>query len=404
MGERLPPLQFTYTGADQREAGSVLNLVAVNGDTTTPVYFKTEDAVLSLRNEALVCLGLLPCLKTGRNLRIEGPLNRQFSDSLETILDVYCSWEPSFSRAEVVGVTAQTATPRPGRGVGVFFTGGLDSFYTLLKHRDEITHIIFVHGIDVNLKEPALRSEISRMLQRVGAHFSVKVIEIEANLRDYFESFDLHWGKLSHGPAFAATAYLLSPLFHRVYMPSSYTYAELTPWGSHCLLDPLWSSDNMEFIHDGCEATRIQKAALVGTSDIALNSLRVCFHSVHNAYNCGECEKCLRTMVNLYAVGALARCSTFPGRIDIKRLKRMSIFLELERDRIRENLRALEGRPEARELVRGLQVVLNRPRWRGRLNQQFWRRLRVWRRSIRRRLGQGERHVQLPAGGDAKDD
>ncbi|MDH4186074.1 MAG: hypothetical protein OEV08_03670 [Nitrospira sp.] len=384
--EPVSPMRFTSADTEQREGESILKLSAANGDTERPVCFRTRDAVLSLRNEAFVCLGLLPAMKTGQNMRIDGELSGRFRDSLETVQDIYCSWDPSFRRVEIVGATARAIPSRPGRGVGLFFTGGLDSFYTLLKHKDEITHLIFVHGIDFNLKDPILRSQVSKMLKNVSVYFDVQLIEIEANLRYYSDVLDLDWS-LSHGGGFAATAYSLSPLIRRIYMPSSFTYAEMVPWGSHRVLDPLWSSEDLEFVHDGCEATRIQKAAYIATSEIAMASLRVCFHNTRDTHNCGRCEKCLRTMVNLYAAGALERCSTFPNKIDIRLIKRLSIFNEQERGRIRENLRALENRPEAHEIVRALKLVLNRPKWRGHLNQQFWRRLRVWKRSIRRRLG-----------------
>ena len=42
------------------------------------------------------------------------------------------------------------------------------------------------------------------------------------------------------------------------------TYAHLGPLGSHPLLDPLWSSEDVELVHDGCEATRLDKLALRG--------------------------------------------------------------------------------------------------------------------------------------------
>ena len=383
--EPVSQMRFTTADTEQREGESVLKLSAANGDRETSIYFRTRDAVLTLRNEALACLGLLPAMKTGRGLRIDGELSERFLDSLETVQDIYCSWEPSFRRVEIVGATARAIPSRPGRGVGLFFTGGLDSFYTLLKHKDEITHLIFIHGIDFNLKDPVLRSQVSEMLNRVGTHFGVGVIEIEANLRDCSELFDLNWN-LSHGGAFAATAYSLSALIRRIYMPASFIYAELVPWGTHPLLDPLWSSEDLEFVHDGCEASRVQKAAMIANSEIAMTSLRVCWFNTKNAYNCGECEKCLRTMVNLYAAGALERCSTFPDKIDLRRITRMSI-VDMKRHRIQENLRALEGRPEAKEIAQVLELVLSRPEWRGRLNYQFWRRLRIWKRSVRRRLG-----------------
>jgi hypothetical protein len=40
----------------------------------------------------------------------------------------------------------------------------MDSFYMLLKHRAEITHIIFVHGFDIDLEDRELRAQASRML------------------------------------------------------------------------------------------------------------------------------------------------------------------------------------------------------------------------------------------------
>ncbi|MDH4186073.1 MAG: hypothetical protein OEV08_03665 [Nitrospira sp.] len=403
MSTETTQMRFFLEAEENNPGKYLLRLSALFGDAKMSLYFRTGDTALSLRSEALVCLGLLPCLKTGRDLRIDGELSKQFSESLETVQDIYCSWEPSFRRTEIIGATTRAVQPRTGKGVGLLFTGGLDSFYTLLKHKDEITHLIFIHGIDVSLQDKVLRSSVSEMLWRVGRHFDFKVIEIESNLRGFFDSFDLDWGLLASGAAYAAMVHLLSPHFHRIYTGSSLTYAEMLPVGSHRLLDPLWSSEDIEFVHDGCEATRVQKAAKIATSDIALQSLRVCFNNVHSAYNCGKCPKCLRTMINLRAVGALGRCSTFPDRIDIKLIRQQSVFEEYDRTFIRENLRALEGRPEDRELYQALKHIHDRPLWRTKLNQRFWRRVRVWNRSIRRRMGLEKRHVYFPLGGNESD-
>ncbi len=60
--------------------------------------------------------------------------------------------------AEVRGGPSDLAS-----GIACFFSGGVDSFYTLLKHREEITHIIFVHGFDIALEDHSLRAQASRM-------------------------------------------------------------------------------------------------------------------------------------------------------------------------------------------------------------------------------------------------
>ena len=50
------------------------------------------------------------------------------------------------------------------------------------------------------------------------------------------------WGHTGHGVALAAIGHLLAPAFERLYVPSSVYWADLFNWGSHPLLDPLWSS------------------------------------------------------------------------------------------------------------------------------------------------------------------
>src|SRR5574337_867736 len=47
-----------------------------------------------------------------------------------------------------------------GRKVAVFFSGGLDSFYTLLKRRNEIDSLVFIHGFDIPLENVALREQV----------------------------------------------------------------------------------------------------------------------------------------------------------------------------------------------------------------------------------------------------
>jgi hypothetical protein len=117
--------------------------------------------------------------------------------------------------------------------------------------------------------------------------------------------------ELSHGSALASVAHALSGSFDRILIPATHTYNLIYPFGSHPLLDPLWSSSQLEIMQDGCEAGRIEKCEFISNHDPALNALRVCWKNPGAAYNCGQCEKCVRTMLILKSLGALDRCSTF---------------------------------------------------------------------------------------------
>ncbi|HUO85661.1 MAG TPA: hypothetical protein VM534_11160 [Thermoanaerobaculia bacterium] len=56
---------------------------------------------------------------------------------------------------------------------------------------------------------------------------------------------------------------------------------------------------------------------------MALKVLRVCHENPESAeYNCGRCEKCLRTMITLEIAGVLGRAQTFREPLDLRRIAR----------------------------------------------------------------------------------
>jgi hypothetical protein len=85
--------------------------------------------------------------------------------------------------------------------------------------------------------------------------------------------------------------------------------------GANPLLDPYYSSSHFRIQHQGCGMTRFEKTALVADWPLGLNSLLVCqSNDVRTSQNCGTCEKCIRTMTALVALGKLAHCEAFPSR------------------------------------------------------------------------------------------
>ena len=115
-----------------------------------------------------------------------------------------------------------------------------------------------------------------------------------------------------HGAGLAAVAYALAPVHRKVIIASSYASADLHPWGSPPLLDPLWSTESLEIVHDGGE-TRLEKLRGLAGHPEGLALLRVCWENA-DENNCGRCEKCLRTMLELRALG-VEFTAAFPGRL-----------------------------------------------------------------------------------------
>lgn len=91
---------------------------------------------------------------------------------------------------------------------------------------------------------------------------------------------------------------------------------------------------------------------------VAMRHLRVCYVNVPNRYNCGVCEKCLRTTVNLHAVGALGRCETLPDKLDLKVIRGQFIEEPLVRSLMRESIAALDDTSENRAVKRALKRTM----------------------------------------------
>jgi hypothetical protein len=345
---------------DSSNSGREINVDFLVKNKSYKIFFRSYgEPILTENYESFVATALLPAMKVGTNQLIaKGEISPKFVSALSTIQDIYRVWNPSFHRVGLDNIKSVPKASKTEQRVGTFFSGGVDSFYTFLKHKDEITDLILVHGLDMKLHDRTLRDKTSEKLREVALNFGKNLIEIETNIRELLDRY-VGWRNFGHGASLAAIGHLLFPHFQRIFIPASHTYAELFPCGTHPVLDPLWSSESLEFVHDGCEATRVKKIALIAQYDIALQSLRVCWKNPNSSYNCGRCEKCLMTMVALKANNALSRCTTFEETLDVKNISKLISDNANTRPFIKENLKALQQNKTDPKLEKALQKILN---------------------------------------------
>ncbi len=331
--------------------------IAVSGKIHQLTY-KVSAGPLAKGSDAFLSAALLPVMKMGQPLEVAGTVSPKLLSATQTIQDIFHKWFPEFQKIPVQAETELSEGVSGPAGVGIFFSGGVDSFYTLLKHQDEITTIIFVHGFDMMLERTSLRSKVSREIRRVAQELGKNLIEVEINVHELFDQY-ADFAERYGGSVLPSIGLLLSPQFRKIYIPASEAYEHINPDSSHPLLDPLWSTENLTFEHDGCEANRIEKIARISQSDIALRSLRVCFDNRDDSYNCGRCEKCLRTMIGLQAVGALERCTAFNQKLDIAAVSNLKISYYRLIPFCKENLNALENNGNDPELAEALRLCIN---------------------------------------------
>lgn len=378
MGE-MDTHSFSFHISDD---GKTVEGVFQVGSNRHDIYYRciSED-FLFLNDESFLAAAILPCMKAGGGELIsKAGVSQQFLSGLSTIQDIFCVWKKSLHRVKIRH-PSPVEKKKTGNRAGVFFSGGVDSFYTFLKNQDEITDLIFIHGADIRLNDTKLRDKTSKNIRSIASAFGKRLVEIETNIRELLNPY-VGWGALSHGAALASVGHLLSPQFRRIYIASSHTYLNMFPWGSHPVLDPLWSSDALEFIHDGCEATRVGKVSLIAKHEAALQYLRVCTKNPDSSYNCGRCEKCVRTMINLLVNNALEKCPAFDSEFDMRNVLKIYVANDSMRSFIVENLEALEESQGHDELKNALKKVLSRPMWPYHIKRRLFKSLKKMKKRI----------------------
>jgi hypothetical protein len=288
------------------------------------VYFSVSDAAQGghVFNDAspFAAALLLPAMKQGEDLIIKGSLSVQLYKGMHAIMHEVLRWDMGLKPIRIEADAMVADTHEPHRSAS-FFSGGVDSFYTYLKHKedpveaDRIDSFILVNGFDIDRRNTRLWDRTRQNIAAIAAADHVDLVVVRTNIQGLVEPI-LLWD-YTHGGCLAAVGLFLRGAFRQIYIPSTHSVEEQVPWGSNLALDGNWSTERNTFVHDGTEATRINKVIWhIARSPLALEHLRVCFANEKEAYNCGRCDKCLRTMINLYVAGVLEQSRTFPHHID----------------------------------------------------------------------------------------
>lgn len=287
-------------------------------------YFSLSDSIQAHYAQAdaspFAAALLLPSMRQGENLIIRGSISRQLYQGMQAIMEEVLSWDIGLRPIKIQADDLAPDPPRPPVSAS-FFSGGVDSFYTYLKHQedyaeaDRISSFILVNGFDISRHNTRLWDLTLENIRSIAAADGVGLTVVRSNIQGLIEPI-LLWD-YAHGGCLAAVGLFVRGGFHQIYVPSTHSAAEQIPWGSNLALDGHWSTEGTAFVHDGTEATRLEKVTWqIARSPLALGHLRVCFENEPGAYNCGRCDKCLRTMVNLYVAGVLEQSGTFPRQLD----------------------------------------------------------------------------------------
>lgn len=203
--------------------------------------------------------------------------------------EIFSCWYPSLKKINIHAQTQQAISSTDG-GFSLF-SGGADSFYTLIEKQNEISHLFLCLGLDIQLQETDKAQQVIKALTDISKQYDKDLVIITTNVREVFPSINT---KLQHGALLAAMVLALGK--DKLFIPASHNIDELHPSGSHALTDLLFNNGTTLVEHHGA-VIRSKKLTRISEDVNALKYLRVC--NASEEFNCGRCEKCIRTQFTL---------------------------------------------------------------------------------------------------------
>ncbi len=277
-------------------------------------------------------LWLLPhAFETQQELIFDGAVDAELLRNARELMETWSRWRPDRRPIRVRAEPADdpgASRAAPAR-TGLFFTGGVDSFFTLFHHDAEVTahpaanrrpvdDLIYVWGFDIPLAHREACERKQAILGRIAAEVGKPLITLVTNLRD--TGIRQPWGAVMHGPALGGVGLLLGDRWKEVLLSSWFCRGDDDPWGSTPITDPLLSGSRTRTVPYGASHDRFEKIAFLAGYPLALETLHVCWEE-RSEGNCGRCEKCYRTLLALDVLGVRDRATTFPAvPLDLGRL------------------------------------------------------------------------------------
>lgn len=291
------------------EAGTTVAF-AVDGLSLPEVRFEVPsgfEGFISDGYDAAVVALLIPAMLAGARIDVEGAIDAELLWSLnEQAGPLLQLTNPTLRQLRVTA--ARSLNEPAGTAVLTGLSGGVDSMHIAMTHLHNslasgplrVSHFVYNDiGRAASRELVTLRQSRSRKL---AARLGVPLIEVASNQKE-FHSLEFQASHTIHN----ATVPLLLRAGTRSWLyASGYPLAEVRAAPTHDLasidplLLPMLSTSELRLISIGGTMPRVEKTRAIAGWPVAHDFLTVCVRSVPN---CGQCDKCLRTLLTLELLG-----------------------------------------------------------------------------------------------------
>ncbi len=304
------------------------------GKNVFDLYFEVEKEYsnyLCVENADAFLVSLIPFIvKHNCDVEIDSPISSKIYYQLTNyLLPILCK---EFKKKPIKIDCKLGNFDFHSNGVGASVSLGVDSFYTLLKHKNtkdtqyNITHLTFFNaGSHGNYGGEDARKLFHKRLKTIKAfceESNYKLVTVDTNMNEFI----MMEHKKTHSFRTLGCVLALQKLFGKYYFASGYYYNEMKidkeasahydTLNVQCL-----SNGNITFYSSGIEVSRIEKVNFISSFTETYRWLNVC---IKTDSNCGECSKCIRTEAELDSIGMLDKYNCV---FDVDKFKKKKISI-----------------------------------------------------------------------------
>lgn len=318
------------------------------------------------RGDHVLVAVLLLAMQRQLDIAVEGRVSPRLLDGLETLQEIWHRWRPGRYkpiqvRAEEESEAMAIGSDRPALFA---FSGGVDATFSLFRHlkgqagrkNRRPGAALLVQGMDIPLGQDDQYAGAAERAQAALDGSGIPLLLMRTNTR----RLGMDWED-THALQLAACFLSLQGHFAFALQGSAEPYESLVmPWGSTPLTVPLSSTETMKVEEDGCHFDRTEKVAWLAANTGVVDQLRVCWAGERKDRNCGRCEKCVRTMLNFWAVG-LPAGDAFPVKLTealVSAIKVKNVVQLRELESLRRH--ALKHHEASDPILRALEKVIVR--------------------------------------------
>jgi hypothetical protein len=265
---------------------------------------------------------LLPIAVTfNEPLELPVPVDRRQYEGAQQLMRTWLEWYPQMNLAKVPILADIDDSTTAGTRKAAFFSGGVDTFYTVLSD-PEIDDLILIRGFDLPLQDDAVYDRVVGRLQEAASELGKQLVGIRVDFRETASRL-VDIMRLSTGGNLSSVALALEKRWEAALISASLSRFSLHPSGSHPDTDGLYSTAGTEIVHYGWEATRYEKIQKIADNPVVRKYVRVCWVDSQGG-NCGNCAKCYRSMIGFQLAGVLPEIETFEKtEISVEEIRRL---------------------------------------------------------------------------------